>query len=559
MFNLFALVSTLIAATTVSIIEPFDGETYDGDWLTVRAIVENENEIPDSVLYTLNGGSSVLLQRLNTDWPTYMQNYQNTGFSESPAPVTSEILWTAPVTGDYHEFPTPVVVDGIVYYPQDCSGDTLYALDAATGELIWKDNVADCDDAVTVHEGRVYCPGDTLWCLDAVSGERLWFYDGANRNGGSPIVVDGSVYCEAGFGGMVSDTSIVSSVDAITGEINWTQKIPGRISSCMGLWESFLIVPTYISNEYAPLTAIDIQTGQIVWQNTESYQGYWDSSPTIINDVIYIVLYDGKSKAIDASTGSTVWESQAIFEMTPTLSYHDGFLYHPEGCLYSSSGVAAWQRGAVPHGSTAVADGVFYYGEMVPDSGSFYCIDCLNGSVIWSYETSAGFCGITSSPAVVDGVMYIAGTDWNLYAFGTELKYSFQGDLFAEVGSNELIVTSWDNGVSVASDTINFTVTGTGISLEPTRQFNLRATPNPIYANAALSFSIGESKHVSLGIYDLTGREVSNLLNQEMVSGVHFINWNGTKDDGQPVSSGLYLCRIESGGVVETTGLCVLR
>lgn len=66
-----------------------------------------------------------------------MQNYQNHGYSESPAPSDNTILWTASVTGDLHEFPTPVVVNGIVYYPSNYGTDSLYTLDAATGELIW--------------------------------------------------------------------------------------------------------------------------------------------------------------------------------------------------------------------------------------------------------------------------------------------------------------------------------------------------------------------------------------------------------------------------------------
>ncbi len=37
----------VISATGVNITEPVDGGTYNGDWLTVRAIVENENEIPE--------------------------------------------------------------------------------------------------------------------------------------------------------------------------------------------------------------------------------------------------------------------------------------------------------------------------------------------------------------------------------------------------------------------------------------------------------------------------------------------------------------------------------
>jgi len=108
------LISIIISATSVTIIEPIDGETYDGDWLPFRVIVENENVIPDSVSYSLNGDSPVQVARLNTDWYTYMANDLRTGYSEAPAPHDNTILWAAPVTGEYHEFPTPVTYDGMV-------------------------------------------------------------------------------------------------------------------------------------------------------------------------------------------------------------------------------------------------------------------------------------------------------------------------------------------------------------------------------------------------------------------------------------------------------------
>ena len=47
MLTLSLLMSAVLLTTGVTITEPVDGETYNGDWLTLRAIVENENEIPD--------------------------------------------------------------------------------------------------------------------------------------------------------------------------------------------------------------------------------------------------------------------------------------------------------------------------------------------------------------------------------------------------------------------------------------------------------------------------------------------------------------------------------
>ena len=178
----------------MNITEPVDGETYDGDWLTVRAIVENENEIPEYVQYSLNGQPVVLIPRLNTDWYTYMQNDLHHGYSESPAPTDNTILWTAPVTGTTHEFPTPVIVEGIVYYPSNDGTDSLYALDAATGELIWKYRTGYTDDAVTVKNGYLYTASDSLWCLDALTGERIWATSAADNSGSTPAVVDGNVY-----------------------------------------------------------------------------------------------------------------------------------------------------------------------------------------------------------------------------------------------------------------------------------------------------------------------------------------------------------------------------
>ncbi|MCD4700438.1 MAG: T9SS type A sorting domain-containing protein, partial [Candidatus Aegiribacteria sp.] len=181
------------------------------------------------------------------------------------------------------------------------------------------------------------------------------------------------------------------------------------------------------------------------------------------------------------------------------------------------------------------------------------------GQEVWSYITDSGLYGIVSSPAITDGVVYIAATDWNLYAFGTGLKYTYLNDLFAEVGSNELIVTSFDEGVPVAADTISFTVTGTGISLESTRRLGLCASPNPFHSSASISFELSEPGYTSIEVYDLSGRIVCSLNDSELSAGEHSVQWDGRRQNGEPVSAGLYLCRIQSGSIAETTGLCLLR
>ncbi len=554
----------LISTTNLTITEPVDGVIYDGDWLTVRAIVENDNELPDSVHYSLNSQPVIQIPRLNTDWYTYMQNDLHHGFSESPAPMDNTILWTASVTGDWHEFPTPVIVNGIVYYPSNAGTDSLYALNAATGELIWKYHTGMTDDAVTVKDGFLYTASDSLWCLDALTGERIWATGAANWKGSTPAVVDGMVYCGRNDAPLLR-RSFAYCFDAATGMEIWMDTLSGGMASCMTVWNGMVFIPTFIDNQETPLYALDANTGSIIWENTDSYEGYWDSSPVVVDNVIYISGQDGRTRAIDAITGTTIWEVDITLMhfIAATPAYHDGRLFFADQvdtyhCLDAGTGSTIWSVPGVQHGSSGIADGIVFYGEFYnPDLARVIALDCDTGEEIWSYTTGGET--IFSSPAITDGVVYIAGMDWNLYAFGTGLKYTYRDDLFAEVGSNELIVTAFDGGVAVAADTINFTVTQTGITLEPSSRLGLCASPNPFRSTASISFELCEPGYTSIIVFDLSGRIVCTLDESDIGAGQHSYVWDGRSQSGEVVASGLYICRIQSGAISETTRVCRLR
>jgi len=563
-----AMSLAIISAKSVTITEPMDGETYDGDWLMLNALVENENEVPDSVIYRLNGAADVPVPRLNTDWYTYMQNDLHHGYSESPAPIDDTVLWTAPVTGTDHEFPTPVVVNGLVYYPQNIGGDSLFALDASTGSVEWVfPGTGSTDDAVTVKDGKLYTASDSIYCLNALTGARIWASGAGDWTGSTPAVVDDMVYC-----GLAGTPSQIVCLDAADGEVLWSTPVNAYLASCMTAWEGMLLVPTYNYNpEFGSVYAFDRFSGATVWENDDYPAGYWDSSPVVVDGVIYIGGYvqqsgiNGLVRAMDAYSGETLWEKDIESNVTATPAYHDGRLYlGGEDSNFVSldalDGSEYWMRDYRIHGSPAVADGCVFFGEYAFNgSGArVMALDCATGDTLWTHAVSAN--RFQGSPSVTDGVLYIPALDGYLYAFGTGLKYTYREEFFyADVGSNELIVTSYDDGIAVSADTINFIVTQTGINLEPTRNLNLSASPNPMQTSSSISFALDESGFVSVRVYDLSGRVVSTILNQHLALGVHSVQWDGCGDNGQPLSSGLYLCRIESGEVAETTGLCVLK
>ncbi len=556
------LASILISITNLTITEPVDGETYDADWLPFRAIVENENELPDSVHYSLNGEAAVLIPRLNTDWFTYMANDLHTGFSESPAPVDNTILWTAPVTGNTHEFCSPVVVNGVVYFVSD-EQSIAYALNAATGDIIWQYDVVDhVDDAVTWYEGKVYVAADSAWCLSAVTGERIWAFKPAPflKMNGTPALGNGVAY----FSFAPDYNSLeIHALDAENGEQIWFTEIPFYSTGCITLHGNRLYAPTYNGNLYA----LDISDGSIIWENSDSPSGYWDSSPVVVDSVIYICGDDGIARGIDSITGTTIWAKEitaGVHYIAATPAYAYGELFFADQvssfhCLDALTGIPVWSVPGVQHGSSGIADGIVFYGEGADRAnGKVVALSCESGDEIWSYQT--GGTEIYSSPAITDGVVYIAGMDSNLYAFGTGFKYTYREDYFyADIGSNELIATSFDEGSAVAADTINFTVTQTGITLEPSSRLALSASPNPFYSSASIFFELSDPGWTSVTVYDLSGRIVRTLENSELGTGQHSIVWDGKKENGEVVSAGLYLCRIQSGGISETTGLCLLR
>ena len=70
--------------------------------------------------------------------------------------------------------------------------------------------------------------------------------------------------------------------------------------------------------------------------------------------------------------------------------------------------------------------------------------------------------------------------------------------------------------------------------------------PNPFNPSTTISFSIPEDGNVNLSIYDITGRLVYTLLNENIQSGSHEFTWHGVDMYGLNVSGGMYIYTLES-------------
>ncbi len=107
----------------------------------------------------------------------------------------------------------------------------------------------------------------------------------------------------------------------------------------------------------------------------------------------------------------------------------------------------------------------------------------------------------------------------------------------------------------------------TGIIVEdqkniPVSYLTIKAFPNPF--NPTVTFSINipvnlTNSLVQLSVYDLQGRLVKKLINQNLSSGNYLYRWDGKNENGINVSSGVYLTNLQVADQITTTKIILLK
>ena len=67
--------------------------------------------------------------------------------------------------------------------------------------------------------------------------------------------------------------------------------------------------------------------------------------------------------------------------------------------------------------------------------------------------------------------------------------------------------------------------------------------PNPFNPTTKIKYNLPYNSKVEITIYDIMGREVKSFSDISKTSGSHELEWNGTNNYGEKVSSGIYLMK----------------
>ncbi len=133
--------------------------------------------------------------------------------------------------------------------------------------------------------------------------------------------------------------------------------------------------------------------------------------------------------------------------------------------------------------------------------------------------------------------------DWNLE------------DLYAVA-----IVQDWDSHEILQAAQKNLIPTSVNDPIVPAEISLYQNYPNPFNPSTTISFDVtSTSSFVNLEIFNMKGQKVKQLVNGQLPAGQHQIIWNGTDNNGNSVTSGIYFYKLKSGVYTSTRKMILMK
>ena len=266
-------------------------------------------------------------------------------------------------------------------------------------------------------------------------------------------------------------------------------------------------------------------------------------------------------------TMNKVLQNIDVYVSIPKLKHHSAAGY--TGALKNQVGIVPkalytitsdnGRRGAIHHPTNTAAEWT-YLPESVCDLNAARPVHL---SIIDGIKNSTGGEGVwcakfaaCSSHALIAGLDPVAADSIGAKVMGLDPEaLSFplpapmtNGGVTSSITDNHLhllnakgVGTNQLSEIQLVGDGTNL-VTSVAHDSTPGQpsEFKLCANfPNPFNPSTMIVFYMPRNEHVTLKIYDLTGREIETLVEGEVPPGEHRMQWNA-----QGLASGVYLCRM---------------
>lgn len=261
-----------------------------------------------------------------------------------------------------------------------------------------------------------------LKALDLVTGKEIWSANLADPARSAPTVADGRVY-------VVSAAGVVSAHSTDSGAELWRYASPvqsgGLLTVTSPAVSGNLVMVPFSSGE---LVAIDASNGAVQWsasllsaQPVSALSSLNDvaARPVIAGSTVYAGSVAGRLIAIQASSGTKIWEQSIPTAYAPVAAGNGVFVLGLSGDLYAfdnASGEVRWSvslpkdKERTVWAGPALANSSLW---LVSNHGTLVSVDAGTGLVVSQQDLKDGS---ALSPIVADGKLIVTSLSGGLTA-----------------------------------------------------------------------------------------------------------------------------------------------
>lgn len=252
-------------------------------------------------------------------------------------------------------------------------------------------------------------PVSSVSVVDHSDIEPIWKFECEDEIRGTPNASHGVVF-------VGSYDHNLYALNAKNGAFGWKYATDGGIVSKPAIQDNYII----FGSEDHRVHVVSARTGRVIW--TYYTDGPVRSSPFLAEGHAFIGSDDGYLHAINMVSGRQAWRTDAggPIRSTPYVSPQDESIFfgNEDGDFFALDfrGQVRWRFKAkrAITSSPIVIDSIVYFGSV---DTTFYALDAQSGWIIWRFRMDRP---TISSPCVAENMIFTGATDNILYCIDAQ-------------------------------------------------------------------------------------------------------------------------------------------